>query len=269
MTQSIGVARHREARAFDRAIAERDPDDRAHDLAVLAAGGAWRQLDAQAVGVGRAHHHGVAPGDACDRLRQLLQPGVVAEPAVVHGRIRLEHDFEPGGRRRQIRRRRDDLRHADGRGHRRARRPRNHAVVQPAPPFAFAGVAGFGETAFGRPALVDGVVPRPLGCVGERGDDFESRLAVVERLDERLHDGRGAVVRPLVAPRLEVVRLGNLPVAARGRLAGDEAQVHAQRHGVHRLVERDIRGRRVHGIAAEDEERVDESGAHRLGKRAQ
>ena len=68
------------------------------------------------------------------------------------------------------------------------------------------------------PVLADDVVRRPLGPVAHRREQLVRRLAAVERSDERLHDRDGPVVPARIAPRLEEVRLGNLPMTERRRL---------------------------------------------------
>ena len=45
-----------------------------------------------------------------------------------------------------------------------------------------------------------------------RGENLVGRVRVVERRDERLHQRDGAVVRARIAPRLERVRVGDVPV---------------------------------------------------------
>ncbi len=110
---------------------------------------------------------------------------------------------------------------------------RHDAVVQPAPPRRVVLVD--------LPVLADDVVGRALGPIGQRRQHFVRRLAAVERRDQRLHDRRGAVEAARVAPRLEEMRLGNLPVAALRRLVVVEAEVRAQRDLVQRRRER--RGR--------------------------
>ena len=72
------------------------------------------------------------------------------------------------------------------------------------------------------------VVRGALRPIAHRGQHFVRRLAAVERRDERLHDRDSAVVAARVAPRLQEVRLRNLPVAQRRRLVVVEAQVDAK-----------------------------------------
>ena len=88
------------------------------------------------------------------------------------------------------------------------------------------------------------------------------RAPVVERRDQRLDDRDRAVVRARVAPRLEVVRLGDVPVHVHRRLVVVRREVRAERHLVHRLDEREVARRVVDRIAAEDDERLHGAGVH-------
>jgi hypothetical protein len=67
----------------------------------------------------------------------------------------------------------------------------------------------------------------PLGLCAEDGHDLVQRLALIERQDQRLHDRRGAVVRPRVAPLLEEMRRRHVPLAELGRLVVEKAYVDA------------------------------------------
>ena len=82
----------------------------------------------------------------------------------------------------------------------------------------------------GGPVFANDVVTVAFRSVRQRGDDLVGALTAVKRLDERLHDRHRAVDRPRVAPRLEVVRRRNVPVAEPGRLVEEQAGVDAQRH---------------------------------------
>ncbi len=81
-------------------------------------------------------------------------------------------------------------------------------------------------------------------------------LAVVKRRDQRLHDCDGAIVRARVAPRLEVMRGGNVPVTDIGRFVVVETQVRAQLNFVQPIqIEPQIDRRVISRIAADDDER--------------
>ena len=120
------------------------------------------------------------------------------------------------------------------------------------------------------PVLAHDVVAGTLAAAfGERRQDFVRRLAAVERRDERLNDRDGAVVGPHVAPHLEVVRLGDVPLALLGGLVFVQTDVGAQPHLGERVAELQIGRRRVDGVAAEDQQEVDGAGVHLADELAQ
>ena len=83
------------------------------------------------------------------------------------------------------------------------------------------------------------------------------RPALVERLDQRLHDRGRAVEGAGVAPRFQVVGLGQMPVALPRRFVLVEAQMDAQRHLLHVLGEAQVGRRGEDRIAAEDHQHLD------------
>ena len=84
----------------------------------------------------------------------------------------------------------------------------------------------------------------------------------VERRDQRLDDRRGAVVPARIAPRLEEMRLRNLPLAAFRGLVEELREVDARLHLVERGTERDVGRSGVHRVAAENQQQVHLAGFH-------
>ena len=66
---------------------------------------------------------------------------------------------------------------------------------------------------------------RALWFLRQRRDHFVCRLAAVERQNQQLDDRHGAVDRAGVAPGLEVVSRGNVPVAQRRRFVEEQSGV--------------------------------------------
>ena len=145
--------------------------------------------------------HGVVPGDLRERLRQLLQPAVVREAAVVDRRIGCERDFVA---RRDCGRTR--TRPARG------RRPRSSAAARCRRSRRRAAPAA-------RTSRTPGPTPAaaPASSSLTRSRSVRSGRALkaattsctewpwIQRRDERLDDGRRAVVRSRVAPLLQEV----------------------------------------------------------------
>src|SRR5262249_57622136 len=77
---------------------------------------------------------------------------------------------------------------------------------------------------------------RPGGASPAGGHDLVRGLAVVERSDEGLEDRDRPVHGAGVAPGLERMRLGPLPVAALGGLVLVEAEADAQRDLAERVL---------------------------------
>src|SRR5205085_3617247 len=84
----------------------------------------------------------------------------------------------------------------------------DEAVVQRAPPEALerrlVAVGGIG--------LAHDVVTGLLPSAEQSGEHLVRGLALVERLDQRLHDGHRAVVRARIAPALEWMGRRDVPV---------------------------------------------------------
>ena len=85
---------------------------------------------------------------------------------------------------------------------------------------------------------------------GQAGNQFVRGLSVVKWRNQRLHDGGRAVVGAKVAPRLQEMRLGQMPLAARAGLVFVQAQVRGKGHFGDLFVEAQFGGRGVDGIAA-------------------
>ena len=82
-------------------------------------------------------------------------------------------------------------------------------------------------------------------------------LAFIERLDQRLHDRDGAVVRTRVAPRFEIVSFRNVPVTKLGSFVFVLTEVNAQlRFEQPVLIELQIGRRVVNRIAADDHQQL-------------
>src|SRR6202008_3537848 len=116
-----------------------------------------------------------------DRLRQLLQPPVVREAAVPHGRVGSEDDLELLGRLRfgsPIGARSQSADRVEG-------GVRDHSIVKSAPPALL-------EVRFATVTLPDMVVndlvAREAGLVRQSSDDLVSGLSRVERSDQWLDD---------------------------------------------------------------------------------
>ncbi len=238
--------------------------------------------DAERLRGARADVGDVVPANLVERLGQLLQPAVVGEAAVVDRRVGVEGDLEPG--RLGLGRRRSDR--AGGQRHRlrRERAAGNVAVVQHAPPELLeAGevdAGRIGELAEGAARRHGAAVPvrlpealddleRGLGLAGERGDHFVRRTALVERLDQRLAHRHRAVGGAGVAPRLEVVRLRDVPLAVDGGLVAVQAEMDGERHLAHGRRELQIGRRREHRVGAEDHQDRDGAGVHLADQIAQ
>ena len=198
-------------------------------------------------------HRRVVPGQLGQRLGQLLEPAVVGVGAVPDGGIGAEEkrqaldfgfwilDFglEPGGI------------HAHGLDRKRA--AVDDAVVERLAPAGLEVLA----RQLALPVVLDDVVRALVGLLGERRQDLVGRLPVEERRDQRLDDRRGPVQGARVAPALQLVRRGHVPVAHPRGLVLVEAQVDAQADLVHRLRELEVRRRVVDGVAAQDDEQRD------------
>ena len=110
------------------------------------------------------------------------------------------------------------------------------------------------------PVSLHNVVGGAFRLPRQHGQHFVRGLTRVERRDQRLHDGDRAIVRPAIAPRLQVMRRGQMPVAKLAGLVLLQAQVDAQRGLLQAVPEPQLDGRVVRGIAAQDQQQIHRAG---------
>ncbi len=253
-------------------------------------------LDAERPGGGRRHDGRVVPDQLGDRVRHLLEPGVVRVSAVDHLRAGRERDLERarahGSRESDLADRRGDVGGVDGRRWSRRGRTRRDSHGQRAVPLALQvrsadrhsvarrvvaidlaideGAAP-GEAVLGKRRganrRADGLVRRLLGRVREQREQLDVVAPVVERGDEGLLDADAPVERALVAPRLVRVGARDVPGALLARLVDEERRVHAEGHLRSLSAKPRSAGRVVDGVAPEDDERLDLVGGDRVGQR--
>ena len=82
------------------------------------------------------------------------------------------------------------------------------------------------------------------------------RPSFVERRDERLDESDGAVERATVAPRLERVRVGHVPVTEIGRFVDVETVVDGERDLHQTIRELEVRWRAEDGIPTQDHQEI-------------
>src|SRR5690606_16528038 len=85
----------------------------------------------------------------------------------------------------------------------------------------------------------------------ETGEDLDLAPAGIERRDERLLDRDGAVEGAMIAPRLELVRAGDVRGADLARLVHVRREVDGQADRAELLAELEIGGSVVDRVAAE------------------
>ncbi len=244
-----------------------DPDGRLQLAAAVANLDHLLRLHAELRRRRRAEQRRVVPRELGVRLRKFLEPAVVGEPAVVDRRVGAKHDLEALAR------------GADGAGVHGAggqrllgcRRAGHEPVVQRLAPELVEG-RGVLQAAALLPVGAEDVgarLPRLLGH--ERADHLVGRPSAVERRDQRLNDGDDAVGRARVAPRFQVVRGRDVPLAERRGLVPVQAVMDRQPHlpGRQEFAELQIRGSRVDRVALEDDQRIDLAGLHVGGQRAE
>ena len=206
----------------------------------------------------RSHEGGVVPGQLGERLRHLLKPAVVGVAPIVDRWVGPERDLQP----RLHRPRRGPGPISDRhrrRGRRDGRQARDNPVVQRAAPRGL-------EIAPHRlraPVFAEEVVPGPLGTRRERGQHLVGGLGRrIEGRDERLEKRHRPVDGARVAPGLEGMGLGHLPVTALGGLVVVEPEMDAERHLVHPGGEVEVGGRGEDRVASEDHEKGDRPAVH-------
>jgi hypothetical protein len=222
---AVGVAGHDPDGGADGPVAVLQLDDVGREAAVLAAVDVAADAHAEFLGRPRAHDGRVVPGQLGDRLGQLLGPAVVGEPAVVERRVGLEHDLigaallpsPPLGRRGGPQVFLPPLAQADLQGLEPG--AGDDAVVDRGLPERLEVAGRLPALPVLAPVVAHGLVTGGLEPAADDGQDLVGGAALVKRLDERLHDRSGAVERPRIAPRLQVVgpRAGASDTAARFR----------------------------------------------------
>ena len=213
---------------------------------------------------GRTDQGDVVPHHGGDRRGHFLQPGGVGLGAVAQLGAGLEHDLEI---------------QTDARGRRgvgggglgahgdvlgSGSRAGQQAVVQHLAPglVEVAGEAGL-------PRFLHHFVDGGVGLAVEHRQDVRHALALVQGLDQRLDDGKGAVKRGGVAPGFQRVGHRHMPVALLAGFIGVNAEVNAGRSlGKHRGEIEIARGR-VDGVQSENEDGLDRTGLQALGHRLQ
>ena len=80
-------------------------------------------------------------------------------------------------------------------------------------------------TELSRPVLLHQIHRRLAGRAVQRGQHFNGGAAVVDRRDQRLNQGDRAVEAAHVAPRFQVVRFRQMPVALFGGFVDVESQM--------------------------------------------
>src|SRR5438105_10518915 len=90
------------------------------------------------------------------------------------------------------------------------------------------------------PVALDDRVAGGIWLVGKRGQYFVHRMPVGQRSDERLQDRDATVKRAHVAPALERVERGNVPVARGGRLVLEKSEVYPRLDLVQPRCKRDV-----------------------------
>src|ERR1700728_1975276 len=70
------------------------------------------------------------------------------------------------------------------------------------------------------------------GLSREDANQLMCRLAVIERLDERLNDTYCAIVGASIAPRLEIMGFGHMPLEKFGRFVAMAAEKYLQTDGI-------------------------------------
>ncbi len=121
------------------------------------------------------------------------------------------------------------------------------------------------------PVALHQIVACDAGLAGKDRNDFVRALPAIKRLDQRLNNTDRPVVSARIAPRLKIMRLGNMPLAKFSGLVSMRAQKYFQTDGARfqRRGEFKFSRRVVCRIAAENQQQVDFSGAHVLDERMQ
>src|SRR5581483_4980557 len=133
---------------------------------------------------------------------------------------------------------------------------------------------GFPEWVEGRceslsfPIGLHDVVAVPFGMTLKNGEHLVNRFPVIERSDQRLDDGDGAVIGPRLTPGLKIMGFWNMPVAELSRFVIVKTKVHAQLYLQEILGELEVSRRGVRRVRAEDEQDVHLAGFYVLDQLA-
>src|ERR1700733_2000138 len=204
----------------------------------------------------RADEHGIVPDELVHRLGQFLQPAVVGELTIVDGGVGADVELDgakvvAGGLPAPVpvcdcfSRKWTAL---------------DPSVVQRFTPELFEICA----CVLLLPVSADQIVSCGIRLARKQRDEFYSALATVERRDQRLNDADGSVASSPVTPRLEFVRLIDMPLTKFRCFVLIEPKMYAQWHlAVLQAVGKIEIGRRIISrIAVENYQQIDFSGAH-------
>ncbi len=119
------------------------------------------------------------------------------------------------------------------------------------------------------PVLLNQIVSGETRLAGENRDDFVRGLAAIQRLDQRLNDAHCAVIGAGIAPRFEIVRFGNVPLAKFGGLVAMRTETNLQADGIRfqRGSKFEFGRRVISRIAAENQQQVNLARAHVIDER--
>ena len=92
------------------------------------------------------------------------------------------------------------------------------------------------------------------------------RFTLIQRRNQRLNDAYRPVMRPHIAPRLQIMRLWDMPMAEGGGLIVIQALLHPQRHFVHCLIEFQIGRRSLNRIGPQNEKHIHAAAVHVIHK---
>ena len=226
-------------------------------------------VDFEGLGRRGAEQRGVVPAELGDGVGGLLEPAVVGIAAVVDARI-----ARVGQLQRVERRGRGPAEVAEGLVERLGLELGGHVAPLGAGAVPFVEELPPGRLDVG--PLADDLAERAAGQLeGRRGvvpgqlrHDFQGRLAAEQGLDLRLDGHERPVGGAAEVPRLQVVRLGQVPGRREGGLVPMHADADAGRHLLQQLAEVEIRRGVVRRVPAQDDERVDLVLADRPGQQA-
>ena len=224
-------------------------------------------LEAELFGRRRADECVVVPGDLGEKVGGFLQPRVVGEATVERTGRRCKHDFEFAVlHARAAELRRSQRRCGEGRDRDRGGRR----------------CSSCDETIVHRLAPITRAEQLPVASGVERGahehvtgfafaedqaEQFARRDTAVDRHDERLTDGDGAIPRARIVPRFEIVSARQVPIGLLRRFVLVLGEVHRVGHLGQRGGEVEISRRVVQRVTAEDEKVLHLARRHVFGER--